>query len=632
MQYKIGAIWTNKIKNLTKLVSEDIIICDNVKISESEQVGLKLKSKGVRIVVTTSGPAAKLEQCQFPIPMIVGYPSDMDLLETLIGIEKNFKITDKKIALIIHETNPYIKDRLISFIKNEIVIIRYRDEQHIEEIIDDIYYKKEYYGVIGGPTTMAIANKIKLNKFPLQYGEDILFDALSKAEKMMSLIKTEDLLVQKLETVVKISSNGIIITDNNGYIDMCNTKAMSFLGFADENIIGRKICEVTKDPTWEHIYKEGENDKDHLVQYNMKEFFLRRNPIIKDEEIIGSVGTFQEPTEIERLERKYRSAQNSGFIAKYTFNDVIGNSEIMRSIVKRSKMYAKYDSTVIIHGETGTGKEIFAQSIHNESFRRNGPFVAINCAALTESLLESELMGYEEGAFTGAKKDGKMGLFERAHKGTLLLDEISQMPMQLQTKLLRVIQEKSIIRLGGERVIPIDVRIMAATNENLNEKMRQGKFRNDLYYRLNVLNIKLPPLRERREDIPSLIGCFISKFSNEYKKVKCTPEEVLKFVLNYDWPGNIRELENYVKRFAILSLENKHNFLDAYFFDDFDTNTVNVKHNENNLNNITINVGTLLDMEKQIISKIVKSFDNNKSKAALLLDINRNTINNKLKK
>ena len=258
----------------------------------------------------------------------------------------------------------------------------------------------------------------------------------------------------------------------------------------------------------------------------------------------------------------------TGYFSKYEFKDLIGKNKRFLTTKNKAKKISKTNSTIILSGETGTGKELFAGAIHNNSLRKNNPFVAINCTTLPENLLESELFGYEKGAFTGAKKEGKIGLFERADKGTLFLDEIGDLPLSLQTRLLRVIEEKEIMRIGGDSIIPIDVRIIAATNRNLQELVDKGKFRKDLYFRLNVFQFQIPSLRERREDIPILIEYFFEK----WEASRILKQNFISFYNNYKWPGNIRELKNVLKNMITLSqddlklenlpdyLKNKDNF------------------------------------------------------------------------
>ncbi len=257
---------------------------------------------------------------------------------------------------------------------------------------------------------------------------------------------------------------------------------------------------------------------------------------------------------MEEESRIRRDLVEKGLTAKYSFRDILGHSAAIRDNIRMAERYSKVNSNVLIIGETGTGKELFAHSIHQMSKRSRQPFVALNCAALPESLLESELFGYEAGAFSGAVKGGKMGLFELAHKGTIFLDEIGEIPIALQAKLLRVLQEKEIRRIGSTSVHPIDVRVISATNINIEEKIREGQFRSDLYYRLNLLDIYIPPLRERKEDIQELVDAYLARFACEMEKsIPAVTPSAARILQEHSWHGNVRELRNICERLIVLN-------------------------------------------------------------------------------
>ncbi|MDX5657908.1 sigma-54 interaction domain-containing protein, partial [Clostridioides difficile] len=281
-----------------------------------------------------------------------------------------------------------------------------------------------------------------------------------------------------------------------------------------------------------------------------KKFILSQKPFYLYKSIEGCLITLKDVNNIEILEQKIRSdSVKRGYVAKYKFNNIIGNSSIIKDCIKKAKKMALTDNPILITGETGTGKEAFTQSIHNHSNRKNKPFVAINCASLPSELLESELFGYEDGSFTGAKKGGKKGLFELAHTGTIFLDEIGDMPHDLQVKLLRVLQEKEIRKIGGTSIIPIDVRILAATNKDLEKLIIENKFRMDLFYRISMFTLDLPPLRKRLEDIPLLLESFLKELP--YKNIKLD-KSLLEALNSYTWMGNIRELRNCVEYMAYM--------------------------------------------------------------------------------
>jgi transcriptional regulator with PAS, ATPase and Fis domain len=299
----------------------------------------------------------------------------------------------------------------------------------------------------------------------------------------------------------------------------------------------------------------------------------------------------------------------------------------MEDLICRARKYAELDSTtVLILGETGTGKELFAHSIHNESPRAKGPFVAINCAALPENLLESELFGYAEGAFTGARRGGKIGLFEMAHMGTIFLDEIGDMPLNLQSRLLRVIQEKEVMRIGDDRVIPVDVRIIASTNRNLEEDIEKGAFRRDLFYRLNVLKLIIPPLRERKEDIPLLVDLFVEKYSARLgKKVRGITQKARDLLMNLDYPGNVRELKGIIERAVA--------FAESEYIEEADLGISNqaAKQSDAISRDIFKVNFTLKEIEIMAIKEALAKTQNNISGAARLLGVDRTTIWRKIK-
>ncbi len=322
-----------------------------------------------------------------------------------------------------------------------------------------------------------------------------------------------------------------------------------------------------------------------------------------------------------------------GHLAKYDFSDILGESEKIKDAIEKAKRFGKVDATVLIYGETGTGKEFFAHAIHNVSSRKNGPFIAVNCAAMPESLLESELFGYAEGAFTGAKKGGKRGLFEAADGGTIFLDEISEMSDKLQTRLLRVLQEYEIMRLGDNRVIRIDVRVIAATNRNLHKMVAEKLFRADLFYRINVLTLVIPSLRERREDIPVLVDHFLHLFNRKFgKNIKGVERRGMELLAAHDWPGNIRELKNIMERLVILS---DGEYIPAELVAESLYTSSEWRPTEpvrQGQPDVTPGQRRISRLEEEAIREALIAAKGNKKKAAALLGISRTTLWRRLKK
>lgn len=346
-------------------------------------------------------------------------------------------------------------------------------------------------------------------------------------------------------------NDGVISLDEHSRIINMNEKAYSLLNLnPNESLLGSHVkdcidCEKLADTLMSQTEK-----KNKIVSYQSKTLLVSSLPIFVNEHFNGTVGIISDADALQQTEYKIRRHKYSHTMtAKYTFDDISGSSDTIRKTKEKAQRYARADSNVLILGETGTGKELFAQSIHNASRRSSEPFIAINCAAVPENLLESEFFGYIEGAFTGARKGGKAGLFEQAHNGTLFLDEIGEIPPSLQAKLLRVLQEKVVMRIGSTNEVPIDVRVISATNVELIQKVKEGSFRKDLFYRIAVLNLFMPPLRERKDDLESIMLSFTKRaFLPYYPLVESVSEKLSRMLSDYYWPGNIRELENTLER------------------------------------------------------------------------------------
>jgi transcriptional regulator with PAS, ATPase and Fis domain len=340
--------------------------------------------------------------------------------------------------------------------------------------------------------------------------------------------------------------------------------------------------------------------------------------------LVGNMVTFQDVTRIKDMEIQIRKKMHlRGHVAKHFFEDILHQSAAIKRTIETAKKFSETDFNVFIVGETGTGKEMFAQSIHNHSNRKNGPFVAINCAALPENLLESELFGYVEGAFTGAMKGGKQGYFELAHGGTIFLDEIGEISSQLQSRLLRVLQEREINRIGADKIIPIDVRVLSATNKDLLQLVKNGDFREDLYYRLDVLKLTLPPLRQRREDISLLIDAFIQEGLSPAQQFTIT-EAAREALSELTWEGNIRQLKNFCDRLVVLS---NNNLIDLIDVQRWIEGAMQVEQERNE----KIYSDKRYPSEREKILGILERTRYNKMKTANELGISRTTLWRKLK-
>ncbi len=408
--------------------------------------------------------------------------------------------------------------------------------------------------IVGSSMINRLAEEVGLSAIFL-YSAAAVRRALDDALDIARVARTEEIRRAWLNAALLHLDEGVVAVNRDERIQSTNPAFAKLLGVAPEWVLGRTLSELSGELSLTRTLRSGAAELEQVVRVGNRILITNRLPILEGETPVGAVLTCQDANAIQRADRNLR-AQNRPrqFVARYRLAQIVGAGAPIVEAKVIAEQYARVDATVLITGESGVGKELFAQGIHNASRRGGAPFVAINCAAFAETLLESELFGYEEGAFTGARKGGKAGLFEAAHIGTLFLDEIGEMPLALQAKLLRVLQEKEVLRLGSTDPTPVDVRILAATNRDLRRMVEQGEFREDLFYRLNILKLHLPSLRERPEDIPALAAHFLDdalrRLDAPARSGDLLPG-LLPRLVAYAWPGNIRELENLSERIAV---------------------------------------------------------------------------------
>ncbi|MEW9122889.1 MAG: sigma-54-dependent Fis family transcriptional regulator [Thermotaleaceae bacterium] len=447
--------------------------------------------------------------------------------------------------------------------------------------------KKEDVDVIGRPITEVVENTrlpyilktgdselnrkqpleditIITNRMPVKdehgnvIGAVAVFRSITEVMELAEQITDLREMQSMLQAIFHSTQDAISVVDQHGIGVMVNPAYSRLTGLTEKDIIG-ELCTVDiaeGDSIHLKVIELKEPVKNARLKVGplKKEVVADAAPIIVDGELRGSVAVLHDITEIKRLTQELNQAKQiiRKLEAKYTFDDIITEDVQLLAAIEKAQKAAVTPATVILRGESGTGKELFAHAIHNASKRKYGQFVRVNCAAINENLLESELFGYEEGAFTGARKGGKIGLFEQANGGTLFLDEIGEISINTQAKLLRVLQEREIVRVGGSKSIAIDVRVIAATNLDLERAVKEGRFREDLYYRLNVIPIFIIPLRQRKEDIYPLVLRLIRKFNQDYGRfVQDISPKAVESLKEYDWPGNVRELENFIGRAMI---------------------------------------------------------------------------------
>lgn len=511
----------------------------------------------IDVILSRGGTAEYIKEA-VEIPVVAIPVTPFDVMRSISENKKCMEKLYKKIALFSYkEKMSGIRD-IEKMLGLEIYEYTFHLQEDIEAGILDAK-KKGIALVMGGILAIRLAQTYNLESILIECGEEALYRSMYEAVNLAELRRVERSRAARIKVVLDSVVQGVIATDEMGYVTIYNPAAQRIFNIPSEQVLGKKVQDVIPNTQMHKVLESGEVQMAELQEVNGGIIATSRIPILVDSKRFGVVSTFEDVTKIQYLEQQIRKQMHAkGFIAKYTFKDILTISPIMIELKEMAVLYATTDSSVLIQGESGTGKELFSQSIHCHSRRSSGPFVAVNCAAIPEHLLESELFGYEGGAFTGAKKEGKQGLFELAHKGTIFLDEIGEIPKALQARLLRVLQEKEIMRVGGDKIIPIDIRIISATNKNLEKKMEQGEFREDLYYRLNVFNLKIPPLRERKEDIIVLAMAFLERFSTDLDS-PAIARELKSSLVVYDWPGNIRELYNIMERLSLMISISKKN-------------------------------------------------------------------------
>jgi len=607
---------TLSVKEELKELKNDIDVRIGL-LSNAVDVAKDLIKNGTEVLISRGGTLSYLGR-EFPdMPLVEIEISSYDIAEAIMEA----KSISPHIALVIFNNMFYEgRDLAKLFGVDMKTFFIEREEQAIVAVQRAV--DEGYEVIVGGGIANKVSTRMGIYSVLISSGKDSVFRSIRQAQSILRY--RNDVLKQSelIETVMENTPLGILTTDMNGRIKMANSPALDIIKLSREHVMGRNIESILPE------LKEG--NKSFLKEFDENKIMvdIKRVDIVSSN--IGYIVTLEEISEISKKEKYIRSAYvRKGHVAHYCFDHIIGESKAIKDCIQIAKRYSVFDSTVLIFGETGTGKEMFAQSIHSMSKRSKGPFVAVNCASLSEALMESELFGYVEGAFTGASKGGKTGLLEMAHRGTIFLDEISEMPLSIQAKLLRAIQEKTIMRLGDDRIIPVDVRIIAACNKDLYEMVKRGDFRADLYYRLNVLTLKIPPIRERKEDIILLFKYFLDLYSVKFDiKKPMIDKKGYDVLWNYQWPGNVREVENFAERLVaaygssyitsekiiyILGLkkEDSFNFKEAH----------------------KVMVGSSpLNLDEREIYRILRENNFNKTKTARQLGIGRTTLWRLLKK
>ncbi|GMA99950.1 sigma-54-dependent Fis family transcriptional regulator [Pelosinus sp. IPA-1] len=592
------------------------------RLNRGIRLAKKLQNEDVDVIVSRGGTAQLIIESKVKIPVVEIPITGQDLAQVFHDSKRITGIPHPKVAILAYPNMVNDIEVLSKILAIELVIFPLKTVEDIPAKIAEVAATDANI-VVGGIKTVLLAAEKGLQTHLIRSGDFSIRSAFLEAQKIALGRKFEKERAQEFKALVDYSLEGIISINQERVIKVFNRAAERLLNRSAKDMLGKKIDSLLNFINVETCLLEGKQSIGQVIQLGAIWITFNIAPIIVDQAIIGVIITFQDITRIQEMELRIRNEVIARkFVAKYNFGDILGVSSQIIESKRIAQEISSIDATVLISGESGTGKELFAQSIHNASPRKNGPFVAINCAALPQSLLESELFGYVEGAFTGAVKKGKPGLFEMAHRGTIFLDEISEMDKYGQSRLLRVLQEKQVMRLGDDKYIPVDIRIIAATNKNLAELIKEGNFRQDLFYRLKVLTMTLPPLRNRSTDVKYLAQHFLQHDQRKYLKQLEITSSGYDYLANYFWPGNVRELKFFIERLVVIANEKiiTEIVLQKYWDD---------RESALELANDTLEA-PLLSEEDRIISALAQ-YNSNITQAARFLGMDRSTLYRKLK-
>ncbi len=631
MNRKIGIIANNdEIKEtIEKLygdeVSKGYIMIDMLDSDKIHDQGKLLEKKGVSAIIARSGGYFH-SVGRVNVPIIHLKISTIDILYAI----KKAEMYNKDILLVISEMEKFDYLEWKEFIKFNVTIKKIKNWEEIEGIIKDHTLELKDFTVVGGGIPCRIAQENNLDFVQIGASDDSIHDAVSSAWEIVDNLYEQKYKNEVLNTTLEDVHDAVLAIDKLGKIILYNGRASELLKKDSSDVLEKQLIDVFPELDFMMQVLKDKSNKYNEILHIKKNIVAANISLLQiDENILGVLCSFQDITKLQNFEKKIRYELNKKrLVARFKFEDIIANDQIMKDVLARAVKISMSDSTAMMYGESGTGKEMIAQSIHNQGSRNEEPFVAINCAALTESLLESELFGYEEGAFTGARKGGKAGLFELAHGGTIFLDEINSISLNLQSKLLRVLEEKEVMRIGSDYVIPLDVRILAASNEELTDKMKNGSFRRDLFYRLSVLELRIPPLRERKKDIIPMFKYYLNHYSNT-SEISEIDDKLANILLNYSWPGNVRELKNIVQRLIIfgeIDFNGSNDYNDRFNCEDNKNHTVN----KTKLNSDTSM--NLKEINRFVETKVIDMLENqgmSKNDIATVLGISRASLWNK---
>lgn len=606
MKKKIEALYPEETQSGDFMI--EILDVDHI-----EEQGRMLEAKGARVIIGRSGTYER-SIGNVTVPILHLKVTSSEVFNALItGLA--FK---KKMVLILWNDICFEKS-WIQYIPEDIEIHTFNHGNDIEELYNKVIASNPDCVIVGGGVVCSFARRDGLPSVFVNASVESITETVNYAKEVLGHLYRSDYQQELLKKTLDSVRDAVIVFDENEEVQLFNERAQDILKIGRARVIGKKLSKILPNLSFlaEDLALKREK-KEQLLWIGSLVITYSTSLIWGGHRVKGMLLTFQDITRLQMLEQKIRRELNKkGLVAKYNFTDIIYADVSMGEIIEKAKKIGRSDSATVIYGESGTGKEILAQSLHHVSDRRKAPFVAINCAALSESLLESELFGYEEGAFTGARKGGKPGVFELAHGGTIFLDEINSISPGLQGKLLRVIEEKEVMRLGSDYVIPLDLRIISAANEDLKTMVQNKAFRSDLFYRLSSLEVNIPPLRERRADIEPLFIHFLKEFQLD-EKIRWPSKAEITRLTEYDWPGNVRELRNVAERYIM--------------FDEIDLSHADALNVPQTISGDSIDLKEIQKLiEERIIAQLLKS-GLSKAEIAGKLGISRTALWKKINK
>lgn len=583
-----------------------------------------IEEHAVQIIISRGGTASLLKQ-HLSVPVFEIEVSGYDLLRAIHEhAEKR-----EKIAVIGYENVINGAKSIAEILGIELGFFLIKKRFETVSVVEDAHAWGAQV-IIGDTISVNTARELGLSAELIKSGPEGIRSAIESSVLMLERMNDEIVRNKRLNLMMEQSDMGILYIATDGLVQLVNSKAEQILNRSKRYLIGQ---ELSRENSPSELLEALGNEKgNQLIKLDGKDFMVEIKKIRTYEHNRSTLIFIQSSSRIKSLEGLLRKELVSrGLIAQYDFDSITAINQSFRQVVEKAKTFSSTNATILLLGETGSGKEMFAQSIHNTSSRKQGPFVAVNCAALPDTLLESELFGYAEGAFTGAQKGGKPGLFEMAHKGTIFLDEVNDMNQNVQARMLRVLQEKQVMRIGDNRIYDVDVRVIAACNKDLFTETESGQFRKDLYYRLKVLDIKLPPLRERPEDILPLFNAFLTYFNKKYRySASSIPRALEHAILSYPWPGNVRQLRNFAEKVSVLfSLERDTESLTEDLISDL-TSEDSQEEAPMILPSAAYDQNSLKQAEMEIIRACWEANGRNISKTARQLGLDRSTVRKNL--